>query len=63
MARRFHLDRPMRDLFSFVKSYEEIEDYCIGTHYPKLIFHDPNLTFREAQIPPQAVIFIDVRTD
>jgi len=62
MTRRFDLDRPINDLFCFVKSFEEIEDYCIGTHYPKVIFNDPNLTLREAQIPPQAVIYVD-RTD
>jgi len=59
VTRRFHLDSQINELYLFVQAQEDVEDFFLGTHFPKKEFRDKTQTFREVEIPLNAMIIVD----
>lgn len=60
VTRRFYYDDPIQLLFKFVESQVEMEKFEIGITHPKREIVENEQTFREANIPPNAVLYVDI---
>lgn len=59
ITRTFFLDDPVKYLFMFVETQVDLEKYELGISFPKKQILDNGQSFREADIPPNAALYVD----